>query len=488
MDHRSWELGFHLRSPRAWLNDPNGCCQFRGRYLVYYQYNPYWPELDQKAWGLFSSPDLVHWRYEGVPIEPSLPEDRNGAYSGCSFVEHGAASDGGDLLHVFYTGNVICPAPDHDPQDRRLVYHGREANEITCSSEDGIHFGEKAVVLRTADYPDVCSRHVRDPKVWREDGTLHMLLGARHIDGRGMCLLYDSDDGLAWRFRQFVESDYPFGYMWECPNLVQLADGHEFLAFSPQGLPRAYDRWHNLWQAGYIPLSNRLLDTSVVDERDFVEWDHGHDFYAPQTFEDESGRSILIGWLGGFDPHTTSAPDGLDWCHCLTVPRLLERDDETGLLLQTPVPELEQLRGTCGELARTDETTVAGRHADILIEGIHGEGSLILDDSLEIWFKEGRFGVRYLVEKHAGGRSERSISLDELRSLRVLVDGSVVEAYVNGGRHVFSSRWFCEELCELAVVATFAFEMGRIWTMEDVLSDMYATSEAPDLAFGGRIR
>lgn len=86
MDHRSWELGFHLRSPRAWLNDPNGCCQFRGRYLVYYQYNPYWPELDQKAWGLFSSPDLVHWRYEGVPIEPSLPEDRNGAYSGCSFV------------------------------------------------------------------------------------------------------------------------------------------------------------------------------------------------------------------------------------------------------------------------------------------------------------------------------------------------------------------------------------------------------------------
>ena len=111
-----------------------------------------------------------------------------------------------------------------------------------------------------------------------------------------------------------------------------------------------------------------------------------------------------------------------------------------------------------------------------------------MDDSLEIWFKEGRFGVRYLVEKHAGGRSERSISLDELRSLRVLVDGSVVEAYVNGGRHVFSSRWFCEERSELAVVATFAFETGRIWTMEDVLGDMYATSEAPDLAFGGRIR
>ena len=170
------------------------------------------------------------------------------------------------------------------------------------------------------------------------------------------------------------------------------------------------------------------------------------------------------------------------------MPRLLERDDETGLLLQTPVPELERLRGTCCDLARSGGATVAGRHADVLLEGIRGEGSVILDDSLEIWFSGRRFGVRYLVEAHAGGRSERSISLDKLDSLRILVDGSVVEAYANGGRHVFSSRWFCEERRELTAAVTFACETGRIWTMENVLEGMYATAEAPDLAFGGRIR
>ncbi|MBR3313961.1 MAG: hypothetical protein IKG18_07465 [Atopobiaceae bacterium] len=31
MSNKSSEVGFHLRSPRNWLNDPNGLCQFLGR-------------------------------------------------------------------------------------------------------------------------------------------------------------------------------------------------------------------------------------------------------------------------------------------------------------------------------------------------------------------------------------------------------------------------------------------------------------------------
>ena len=68
MPNQSWELGFHLRSPRNWLNDPNGLCQYRGQYLFFYQYDHDWPTVDQKAWGLFTSPDLLHWTYEGVPL------------------------------------------------------------------------------------------------------------------------------------------------------------------------------------------------------------------------------------------------------------------------------------------------------------------------------------------------------------------------------------------------------------------------------------
>ena len=485
MPNKSWELSFHLRSPRGWLNDPNGACQFRGEYYLYYQYNPFWPNANQKAWGLFVSPDLVHWRYEGVPIEPSIPEDRNGVYSGCTLVERGAARDGGDRLRAYYTGNVVCPSPNHDPRDRGLTFDGREANEITCTSDDGKQFGERTVLLRNADYPSVCTLHVRDPKVWEEDGALHMILGARHVDHRGMCLLYDSADGQAWTFRQFIESEYPFGYMWECPNIVQLADGSEYVAFSPQGLPRMRDRWHNLCQAGYIALPGRILDTTHVDERDFVEWDHGHDFYAPQTFMDDAGRWILVGWLGGFDRSLGYAPDGLPWCHCLTVPRVLLRDERTGGLLQAPVPELEALRGESVGLAQGHAVVVAGRAADVVLRGIEGEGAITFDQSLQVFFARGRLGLRYLVPEHAGGREERSVPVDALENVRVLVDGSCVEVYANDGAVVFSSRWFADERDTLEVCCDLCARDAQAWPMQDVLGQMYATAQAPDLAFPG---
>ncbi|MEE1159192.1 MAG: glycosyl transferase, partial [Atopobiaceae bacterium] len=198
MSNKSWEVGFHLRSPRNWLNDPNGLCQFRGRYYFFYQYDHDWPAVDQKAWGLFSSPDLVHWAYLGVPLEPSIAEDRHGVFSGSAFVEPGAGRNGEDLLRIYYTGNVVDPVPGHSPKDFDYVYAGREQNTITCLAErvagsptGQLRMGHKQVVLRNSDYPEDLSCHVRDPKVWEQDGKRRMLLGARHKDTRGLCLLYD---------------------------------------------------------------------------------------------------------------------------------------------------------------------------------------------------------------------------------------------------------------------------------------------------------
>lgn len=31
---------------------------------------------------------------------------------------------------------------------------------------------------------------------------------------------------------------------------------------------------------------------------EFVEFDHGFDYYAPQLFIDENDRVIIIGWMG----------------------------------------------------------------------------------------------------------------------------------------------------------------------------------------------
>ena len=494
MPNKSWELGFHLRSPRNWLNDPNGLCQFDGQYYFFYQYDHDWPTVDQKAWGLYTSPDLLHWTYQGVPLQPSILEDRHGVFSGSAYVERGAAADGSDRLRIYYTGNVVAPVPGHSPKDFDYVYAGREQNTITCLLERAagdpagpVQMGPRQVLMHNSDYPEECTCHVRDPKVWEQDGKRRMLLGGRHIDNRGMCLLYDSplDDGINWTFRHFIDSEYAFGFVWECPNIVRL-DGREYLAISPQGLPRLSDRWFNRWTPGYfeLPEGQRLIDTMVVDERTFVQWDFGHDFYAPQTFVDDAGRTILVGWMGTFDDNYTSVPDGLDWWHCMTVPRQVTRRAD-GRLLQTPVAELEQLRGEpiCFD---NGVAQVAGRLADIVLTDIAGEGTLTLDDSFQIFWQDGRLGIRYLDEASAAGRKDRSIPLDQLSDLRVLVDGSAVEIFANAGAEVFASRWFCPEKEDLSIASTFS-AAGTVYPMTNTMAEMYeiAATQAPVIDFLG---
>ncbi|OFK22693.1 glycoside hydrolase family 32 protein [Olsenella sp. HMSC062G07] len=441
MPASSWEMGFHLRPQHGWLNDPNGLCHFRDRYHFFYQFDPEWPvNRDQKWWGHFTSTDLLHWVDEGIAISPDTCWDKDGAFSGSALVMHGAASDGGDLLRLYYTGNVN--EPGFAPGDPNRVDCGFWANELMVESEDGLSFGGKSVLLRDRDYPDESTRHVRDPKVWEQDGAVHMLLGSRDKGGAGFLLIYDSEDGVEWRLRSTVRSLHNFGYMWECPNIAQVG-GREFLCVSPQGLPNQEERWQNMWQAGYFPLEGKLLETREVDETTFHEWDHGFDFYAPQIFTDDSDRTVLVGWMGTFDESYTSEPEGLEYVHCLTVPRELLLS-ASGRLLQRPVGELEQLRGKAIGLELGAPVQLDMCRADIVIRNVLSRraGSITLNNDIMLTFGAGRMTVTFLCEQVAAGRSNRYVPFDVLHSLRILVDGSTIEVYANGGETVFSTRWF----------------------------------------------
>ncbi len=455
-----YRLGFHLAPREGWLNDPNGLCQFRGVYHAFYQYNPLWPQKDTKYWRHAVSPDLMHWSDRGTSLVTDIDEDRSGVYSGSALVRTGQASDGGDLMCLYYTGNVVYPGGSEAGFD--YVHTGREANEILVTSDDGEHFSAKRVLLRNADYPNVCTRHVRDPKVWEQDGALYMLLGARDLKDEGFCLLYRSTDGIEWHIHRQIYSEHAFGYMWECPNIVQI-DGHDYLAVCPQGLPSERLRWQNLWQAGYFPLPQSVLDTVLVDETTFVEWDAGFDFYAPQVFVDDAGRSILVGWMGTFDPNYTAAPDGLGWCHCLTVARELTRTS-SGALAQWPVRELDALRGQRLLLAPGATVRLAEHLADVVVEGIEGPGSLVLDEALELVWEKGELSLRFADERVSAGRTSRTVALENLSDLRVLVDSSAVEIYVNGGSMVLSTRWFPTQ-DELHIRVTFEGALSCAYPM-----------------------
>ena len=467
-DLSRYRLGLHIAPKEGWINDPNGLCQFRGAYHAYFQYNPEWPERDTKHWRHFVSTDLFHWHDEGTALVTDIPEDRSGVYSGSVYVAPGMAPDGGDLMCLYYTGNVVYPGGVEAGYD--YVHTGREANEILVTTDNGVDYSMKHVLLRNSDYPNVCTEHVRDPKVWEQDGKLYMLLGARDLDDEGFCLLYESADGVEWSIKSQIYSQEQFGYMWECPNIVQI-NGHDFLAVCPQGLEHEALRWQNRWQSGYFPLPASIMDTVLIDQETFVEWDHGYDFYAPQTFVDDAGRSILIGWMGGFDKEWTAAPHGLDWCHCLTVPRELTVTAD-GRLRQWPVAELDTLRGEKHGLAQGEAVTLGAYLADIELKGIAGTGALTLDDALEISFADGLMAVRFLDEAVAAGRPQRQVPMDTLSDLRVIVDTSAIEIYANDGAEVFSTRWFPEGDA-LSVRSTFATQAANVWPLENALANAF---------------
>ena len=275
-----FRLGHHLMPPVGWLNDPNGLCWYKGKYHVFFQYAPFDVEGGLKFWGHYTSEDLVDWKYEGTALYPDSPYDCHGVYSGSALAES-------EKLHLFFTGNVKIDG-DYD-----YINEGRETSTLHVESEDGIHFGDKEEIISFEKYPEEFTCHIRDPKVWKENDRYFMVLGGRLKGDKGAVLVYESENLKEWKFKHIITTPEAFGYMWECPDYFEL-DGKKFLSVSPQGLKREEFRFQNIYQSGYFPVK----EDGSVDERDFREWDMGFDFYAPQTFTDNSGRRLLIGWMG----------------------------------------------------------------------------------------------------------------------------------------------------------------------------------------------
>ncbi|MDO4294111.1 MAG: glycoside hydrolase family 32 protein [Eubacteriales bacterium] len=452
-----WRLRFHLMPPVGWLNDPNGLCQADGLYHVFFQYSPFDAEGKDKFWGHYTSENLRDWTYRGVPLVTDEAFDRNGVYSGCAY-----AADG--KLYLYYTGNVKEPG-DHD-----YILEGRGANVILVEADrKGESFGDKQLLLTNADYPAEYTCHVRDPKVFSADGAYWMVLGGRKRDGRGAVLLYRSGDLKNWTYAKQLQTEADFGYMWECPDLFCL-DGAWFLSLSPQGLPRGEYEFQNVYASGFFRVDGDFCGDCRLEE--FAEWDKGFDFYAPQTFEDEKGRRILIGWAGLPDigPEYDNPTVARGWQHALTVPRVVTRKE--GRLRQYPVPELSLLRRE--ELflePGREERLPAAFDLELELSGGSGELSVTIEKELRFCFDDQKAELSFAGGRpghFAGigrGRSLRRARLNRLESVRILADTSLVEIYVNGGELVFTTRYYPEGDGRSVLVEGAVDRIG-CWRME----------------------
>ncbi len=426
-------LHFHIMPPTGWMNDPNGLCQFHGIFHIYFQYTPFLAGWGTKLWGHYTTEDWIHFQEEEPFLFPDCSWDRDGVYSGSAFVHD-------DRIHYFYTGNVKLWDQEYD-----YIMNGREQNTIHVVSSDGQNAGPKKLVLTNDDYTADMSKHVRDPKIYKHDGSFYMIQGARDKDSRGCALLFRSDDLNSWKYFDRIQTDEPFGYMWECPDLFDL-DGQTILTFCPQGIDRDGYLYQNVYQCGYLPIEMDF-EHKKYKTGSFCELDKGFDIYAAQTFEDEKGRRILIGWMGIPDAdYSNDATVEYDWLHALTMPRVLNFRD--GKIIQTPMEEMKQLRQSMYR-ARIDgfgswmpkdccyELSVDFDHSpDKMVLQLRDDALLIYEDHL-LTLKLGECGC---------GRTTRNVELPALSGFTVFSDTSSVEIFINGGEEVMTTRIYSDTL------------------------------------------
>ncbi|MBG9658021.1 sucrose-6-phosphate hydrolase [Cytobacillus firmus] len=449
-------LKYHLMPPVGLLNDPNGLIQFKGTYHVFYQWNPFDTAHGAKYWGHYTSRNLIHWKEEPIALAPDQWYDRNGCYSGSAIEFDGK-------LYLFYTGNV-------KNEDGR-----RETYQCLAVSEDGIHFDKKGPVL---ELPKGYTAHFRDPKVWEKNGSFYMIVGAQTLKQEGAAVLFASKDLYHWEEKGKIAGAWmngleDFGYMWECPDLFEL-DGQEILLVSPQGLEPSGYEYHNLFQSGYF--AGKLdYEKAIFNHGSFAELDRGFDFYAPQTFKDDSGRRILYGWMGITDEDESSQPTvSYRWIHALTMPRVL--DMKNGRLIQIPVEELKKLRKDKTELhdveingERLQLDGIGGKTAELLLKffknirfkmDFRNEASLTYNpDQKEIQLH--RRNVR------TGMQESRICKISSLSKLHVFMDQSSLEIFINGGEEVFTARYFPDPEDETIFFSGDAGFSVSMWNLED---------------------
>lgn len=424
-----YRLKLHLMPKTGWLNDPNGLCQFKGLYHVFFQYSPLDPNGGMKAWGHYTSKDLINWSYDKAVLLPDSSFDIDGVYSGSAFIEN-------DKMYLYYTGNVKQEG-EHD-----YILSGREANTVLAESTDGFEFSDKQLLMTNSDYPDDYTCHIRDPKVWKENGLYYMIQGGRKKGDKGAVLIFSSEDLKSFRFLKEVTSKEPFGYMWECPDYFCVEELN-ILSVSPQGVDSEKYRYQNIYQSGYFKVEGNITGNCRL--YDFTEWDMGFDFYAPQTFLDEKGRRILIGWCGIPDADYDNMPTvERGWQHALTIPRVITVKDKR--VFQNPVEELLSLRRDKKEIADTAKPDKD--FFELEIEKAPKENcSIVLketsesDEAVKLIFKDNVLSLE-LTKRAGRGRDRRCIKAEEVSNIRIIADTSMLEVFINNGEYVMTTRFY----------------------------------------------
>lgn len=406
---------YHMAPPIGWMNDPNGLVYYHGEYRLFYQFNPYSAEPSTMHWGQFVSKDLVTYEHAGVALAPT-EKDETDCYSG------GAIVAGGEMVIVYTRHYQIS-----DMKTEKVC---------VVRSSDGENFRKKKhAVFDNESLPKNLSRKdFRDPYPVMIGDKFYVFVGAKDAESKkGMIVVLcgNSLDKLEFDFT--IGPFHELGDMGECPSYCRVGDKDVIVASGCHVAEKDnnYKNTHaSVFIVGKLDFERKTMDVDFIKEID-----KGDAFYAPQIVNN-ADKPIMIGWLEMWNkPYPTRDLDH-GWAGAFSVPRELDIVD--GDIVQKPIAALDGYKsdvspGTlpdCAEITATfdgrGEMIVQGDNGQIVIGN---DGSVYLDT---------------INANNCNGCIRRTNAAYEKCEVKILLDVSCVEIFVDGGREVISSRLYLD--------------------------------------------
>ncbi len=441
---------YHISTPIGWINDPNGCCYAYEKIHCFAQFYPFATHWGQISWGHFSSKDFIKWNWEPIALYPEHAYEHGiGIMSGTTMFEDGK------LYAAYAAGSRIG---DIEKQQIALAV-----------STDGVNFEkfENNPVIKTEDIPDPFNKvHFRDPKLFKRGDTYYLLITASE-NNIGQLLLFKSSNINNWEFVGAVIKDkFNMRGAFECPDFFTL-DGKDVILCSPQFLKSVDGAKHQNVHSSVFMLGKMDLENGVYSLETFDDIDSGMDYYAPQSLEMPDGRRVVIAWMNNWDKDYPSEIDG--WVGSMTLPREINIKD--GKFYQAPVRELNNYRKDLKEL------TVKVCDEEVVLSEINGR---ISDINLSIDMEEcDKFGIKFfaddeyytqfyydkekricVLDRSNGGlkivsREEAEANIRYIKytasktlKLRILLDKSSAEIFIDDGIRVMTTTVFCPTLAD----------------------------------------
>lgn len=432
---------YHFTPAKGWMNDPNGMIYIDGEYHLFYQYYPDSTVWGPMHWGHAKSTNLLDW--EELPIA-LYPDSLGYIFSGSGVYDQENSSG----LGTKENPPLVAIFSYHNMEGERSGKTDYQSQGIAFSLDKGNTWEKYS---GNPVLPNQGIKDFRDPKVRKIKNSHGKEVWMMTLAVLDQIQFYQSDNLIDWKLAgEFGKGIGAHGGVWECPDLI------------PMKAPSGETKWVLLVSINPGgPQKGSATQYFIGDFNDgqfepddtMIRWlDYGPDNYAGVTWANlppDQNRNLFIGWMSNW-LYAQVVPTS-SWRSAMTIARELSLFEIDGTLLvkSSPAKELEVNRGEAFEISG-NSSNLPGVAFELKGE-VENDFSLIFSNELGEKVTITREMGLINIDRSQAGKSDfhpdfaavHSAPMSwEAKSIRIFMDASSIELFVNDGEIVLTSLLF----------------------------------------------